>query len=129
GVILFNGSILLWAYHRPLSRLKELGVTLPDEQSRMIAADDSLFAQKLHETIDAIDQITARLANTNMQRDDADLIKREFATAGHMLKHGAKRLLFQLDEKDRRMELLADLDAVEAEYRDNWLGRNRPGGL
>jgi hypothetical protein len=129
GILLFNGSILLWAYHRSLGHLRELASTLRSEESRNVAADEALFSRKLRETIEYIDQVNAALPNSRMDRPDAELIKREFATAGHMLKHGAKQLLFQLNETDRRLELLADLDTVEAEYRENWLARNRPGGL
>ncbi|MCI0350262.1 MAG: hypothetical protein L0Z53_12630, partial [Acidobacteriales bacterium] len=60
---------------------------------------------------------------------DADLIKREFATAAQMLRHGAKRALSQLESAEDKQALLADLAAIEAEYRRNWLARNRPGGL
>ncbi len=129
GIIPHNGSLLLWAYHRSLDQLLELGLSLRREESRTVAGDQALFTRRLHETIDYIDQVNAALADTRMETPDAELIKREFAAAGHMLKHGAKRLLFQLSEKDRGLELLADLDTIEAEYRDNWLARNRPGGL
>jgi hypothetical protein len=97
--------------------------------SHEAAKDDVLLAHRLHETIDYIDEIVTPLDHTSMALPDADLIKHEFATAAQMLRHGAKRALSQLESAEDKPALLADLAAIEAEYRRNWLARNRPGGL
>jgi hypothetical protein len=72
----------------------------------------------------------AALDHAEMAVPDAALITREFANAAQMLKHGAKRALFVLENGLLRADdMAADLDAIETEYRALWLARNRPGGL
>ncbi|MBN1565341.1 MAG: family 20 glycosylhydrolase, partial [Anaerolineae bacterium] len=85
----------------------------------------------LRDTISTIDTIIAVLDQAKMAGPDADLIAREFANAAQLLRHGAKRALFMLDEASllRADDMIADLDAIETEYRALWLVRNRPGGL
>jgi hypothetical protein len=79
--------------------------------------------------VDYIDEIVTPLEHAQMALPDADLIAREFSTAAHMIKHGAKRALLQLASSEDKRALLVDFDEIEAEYRRNWLARNRPGGL
>ncbi|HLU11983.1 MAG TPA: hypothetical protein VK003_20070, partial [Oceanobacillus sp.] len=80
--------------------------------------------------IDYIEEILTPLEHAQMAVPDAELIKREFATAAHMIKHGAQRALVQLEGNgDTKEALLADLSEIEAELQQNWLARNRPGGL
>ena len=70
------------------------------------------------------------LDSAQINRPDADLIKREYRQAAHMLRHGAKRALLQVgDESINKAEMLADLDAMIEEQKALWLARNRPGGL
>jgi hypothetical protein len=129
GITVRNGSFLFWAYLRPLNALRDTSNAWIYPQSHEVVRDAALLTQKLHETIDYIDEIVTPVEHAKMAVPDADLIKHEFAAAAHMLKHGAKRALSQLDDKGDNQTLLADLGAIEVEFRQNWLARNRIGGL
>jgi hexosaminidase len=109
-----NSSVLFNVYHMTRDDLR--GWALP--------------AEALQDTLDYIDQVMAALDRAEMAVPDADLIKREFASAAQRLRHGAKRALFAREDGLLRADdMAADLDAIETEYRDLWLARNRPGGL
>jgi len=114
GVAIPNGSLLFWAYHMTPDSIRER------------ATDD--LPDRLRHTLDYIDGVMAALPQNRMARADAELIQREFETAARMLKHGARHALLLLGHGDAAT-LKADLDAIEAQYRQNWLARNRPGGL
>ena len=114
GVEIRNGSLLFWSY------------SLTPQQMEERATED--LPQNLKHTLEYIDGVMETLGNSTMQRDDADLIKQEFDVAARMLKHGANHALFLLGEGNAS-QLKADLDAIETDYRQNWLARNRPGGL
>ena len=67
-----------------------------------------------------------------MARHDADLVKREIANGGRLLRHACRRGLQRIagdDLAERKAELLADLEEAIAEHEALWLSRNRPGGL
>lgn len=118
GVLLPNSSVLFAAYFHDLAAAPEW------------RTHQELIRSKLHETLNVIDGVMEALGRSDMAVADADLIKREFDNAAQMLRHGAKRILFQLDDSPlRAADLVADLDAIEVEYRNLWLARNRPGGL
>jgi hexosaminidase len=114
GILSPNSSVLFDVYHMTRDDLRGW----------------SLSAEALHDTLDYIDHVMAALDRAEMAVPDADLIKREFANAAQMLRHGAKRALFAREGSLLRADdMAADLDAIETEYRDLWLARNRPGGL
>jgi hexosaminidase len=129
-VVVHNGSILFWAYNMPLEGFPQ---NRPPDwvhgNGREIMQNHRQFAANLHQTIDYVDQVMAKLANAQMTTSDADIIKHEFSTAARMLKHGAKRALLQLNDSVNKQALLNDFEAIEVEYQQNWLARNRPGGL
>jgi hexosaminidase len=127
GVLVHNGSVLFWAYHRPLAEMKERWAGAV-KQAEMDPRDDKALTERLQGTLDYIDGVMADLEDAHMKRPDGELIMREFDHAAAMLRHGARRLLFQLGEGDRE-ELLEDLKAIERRHRALWLKRNRPGGL
>lgn len=130
GLVVRNGSVLFWSYIRPLEAMRNVESPWLYPESYDAAKDDAKLAQNLHQTVDYIDEILTPLEHAQMSLPDAELIKREFATAARMLKHGARRALAQLENADDTKEaLLADLNEIEAEYQQNWLERNRPGGL
>jgi hypothetical protein len=115
GITPHNSSFLFTIYARSV---KDMGLDSEDLKAR------------LYQTSDAIDAAITPLAQASMAIPDADLIKREFALAARMLRHGAQRALFQLgDDSVSKRALAADLDAIEADYRVLWMARNRPGGL
>ncbi len=131
GIPLHNSSVLFVAYHRDLNAIRRYAQrqNVPDAVRALLADDDALRA-KLNTALETIDRVIAPLDQADMTCDDADLIRREFALAARMLRHGAKRLLLQLPGSAiAPRELAADLAAIETEYRTLWLARNRPGGL
>lgn len=120
GVENFNGSILF--------RILQW----PPEQ---IAQYKGLTEEGLRQAMEYIDRVMADLGRADMERPDADLIKREFAWAAAMLKHGAKRGIWALSqvqgEEDvaLRKELAQEAERLMAEFREIWRARNRPGGF
>ncbi len=120
GVVNFNGSILF--------RILQW----PPEQ---IAQYKGLTEEGLRRAIEYIDRVMADLDKEDMERPDADLIKREFAWAAAMLKHGAKRGIWALgkvrgeEDVSLRAELAREAERLMAEYREIWHARNRPGGF
>ncbi len=105
-----NNSILFNALQRSLDRAPEL--------------DDA----ELDRTLAAIDAAVAPLAQARSQRPDAALLEREFDLMARLLRHATKRVKFAHGNGDRAA-LSADLDTLIADYKDQWLARNRPGGL
>lgn len=130
GVLIPNGSLMFDLYHRTLPDLRQSALRWIDPAEQAILNDDARLAARLHETIEHIASVIDPLDEADMAVPDANLIAREFRLAARMLNHGAQRGLFQLPDSslDRRA-LAADLDEIEAEYRQVWLARNRPGGL
>ncbi|NPA89992.1 MAG: family 20 glycosylhydrolase [Chloroflexi bacterium] len=120
GVRNFNGSILFRILQWPPERIAEY---------------QGLTEEGLRRALAYIDEVMAALDEEDMDRPDADLIKREFAWAADMLRHGAKRGIWALGkargEEDvaLREELARDAERLMAEYRDLWHARNRPGGF
>jgi hexosaminidase len=131
GVLVTNASLLFWLYHTPLDAMRTGHFSAGlDGGSRAVLHDDERLARNLHATLGYIDDVLAPLDRADMQRPDGDLVRREMALAGAMLRHGAQRGLFQLhDTAVTPAELQAGLEAIEREFQAVWLARNRPGGL
>ncbi len=92
----------------------------------VVVADADSFRQALAR----VDTIMATLDQAEMQRPDADLIKAEYRLAADFIRHSAKRGLFLQGEGEATAaELRSELEGLIARYRENWLARNRPGGL
>lgn len=85
-------------------------------------------ADSLRQAIVRVDEIVAPLAQADMQCPDADFIRQEYALAADFIKHSARLGLF-LQEEDGPEGLREELQQLIAHYRENWLNRNRPGGL
>jgi hypothetical protein len=92
----------------------------------LLVADVDSYYQVLAD----VDKIIAALDEAEIQRPDADLIREEFDLAAQFISHSARRALGLLGEEgfdsvrlNEQMEWLLD------RYRQNWLARNRPGGL
>ncbi len=85
--------------------------------------------------LDAIDGIMGNLGNADMQRADAELIKREFAWGANMLRHACWRALWALNiernvENDTLTQwLLQEADKLLPEFEAIWHARNRSGGF
>ncbi len=122
GVIIRNSSLLFWLLRWPLDEIAKHA----DQQVDFEA------------TLKAITEAAGTLGDEQMQRVDADLIRREYANTVRLLWHAARRGQMALpggapkgsDERQRLCkELLADMENILAEYERLWLARNRPGGL
>jgi hypothetical protein len=117
GIEPHNSSALFWMLQWPLKELRE-------------GYHDTVPAEKLYETLAAIDQAIVPLRLTQSRRGDAALLQREFELASLMMRHAAQRGLFALGASDRSAaELERDLGEIIDEYTAVWLLRNRSGGL
>ena len=99
-----------------------------------IAAYPGIIPAPFEHSLAVIDQAAANLGHDRSQREDAALVRSEFALAAHMLRHACRRGLLALEAesgcKANQTGLLGkDLDELLAEYKAIWLERNRPGGL
>ncbi len=84
----------------------------------------------LEATLAAIDAAMAPLHAARMAREDAQLIRDEFANTAAMMRHAARRGLWQLGSKRYQViELTAELRHMIGQHETLWLARNRPGGL
>jgi FPC/CPF motif-containing protein YcgG len=73
-----------------------------------------------------------------MARDDAELVKREFALAAELLRFACRTAAARIDAgrvtladlpEAQRAEFAAELADLLPRYRQLWLARNRSGGL
>jgi hypothetical protein len=83
-----------------------------------------------------VDRVMVRYGEVKSGRKDADLIRREYAWAADMLRHGARRGVWMLGKQDGREDaaalraaLDADAERLIAEYGVLWHARSRPGGF
>lgn len=130
GVVVHNGNFLHWIYTVPLDQMRKRWSRSLYGDSAQILNNDSLLLENLYGTIEYVDNVMKPLDSAQIERADAELIKREYRQSAHMLKHGAQRALLQLgDASISKADLLADLDALIEEQKALWLARNRPGGL
>jgi hypothetical protein len=95
----------------------------------------NLTAAGLTAAIAEIDAVMARWPTGASPRPDADLIRREYAWAADMLRHGARRGIWMLGKADGheaaalRVALATDVGRLMAEYGELWHARSRPGGF
>ncbi len=130
GVTIHNGSLLHWVYTVPLEQMRTKWRRALYDNSAEVLNTNSLLYENLYGTLEYIDDVMKPLDQAQINRADADLIKREFRQTAHLLKHGAKRALLQAgDSSISKAEMLEDLNAIIAEQQALWLARNRAGGL
>ncbi len=130
GVIVRNGNFLHWIYTIPVGQMRSGWHRDLVGDSAATLLNDNLLYENLHATVEYIDGVMKPLDSAEIARPDADLLKREYRQAAHMLRHGARRALLQIgDASVSKADLLADLDALIEEQKALWLARNRPGGL
>ncbi len=126
-----NSSPLFWALQFPLAELVQPRDPLAQALVPRIA--QGLTPETFGRTLKAIDAAMEPLEENRMSRPDAQLIQREFANSGRLLRHACRRAIAILDgslaDSSARRTLDQDMQAVVAEYRQLWLARNRPGGL
>ena len=111
---LHNSSILFWLLQNHATVMERIGESTPEA---------------FRETMARIDAILAPLQQVEMGRPDAELIKREYANAGRLLRHACRRALQLMGEGEDSATLLVDLEEAIEEHKALWLARNRPGGL
>ncbi|MGC9396785.1 MAG: glycoside hydrolase family 20 zincin-like fold domain-containing protein [Anaerolineae bacterium] len=99
------------------------GMVADEERFQNVTAED------FEKTLERIDTILSSLSDVQMHRPDADIIKREFASAGRLLRHACRRALQLLGQETDTAAMLVDLEEAIAEHKALWLARNRPGGL
>jgi hypothetical protein len=86
--------------------------------------------ETLRHAIEEIERILLPLTSARMKRGDAALIRDEFRQAAALVRHSARRLLLlQGEGDDSPATLLADLELLTQRQQENWLRRNRRGGL
>ncbi|MEQ8676213.1 MAG: glycoside hydrolase family 20 zincin-like fold domain-containing protein [Aggregatilineales bacterium] len=131
GITVHNGSLLFWMLQTSMEDYKDsYAYKYADEATKALLDNPGKLAEKLHATITYIDSVMSPLEEANMTRTDGELIQREFMTASRMIRHGANHALLQLgDSSVDKESLAATWNDIEADYRKNWLARNRPGGL
>jgi hypothetical protein len=94
-----------------------------------------LDAGGLAAVTDEIDRVMARYEGVASRRKDADLLRREFAWAADMLRHGARRGIWMIGKDEGsedtalRAALADDAERLIAEYHRLWHARSRPGGF
>jgi hexosaminidase len=102
-----------------------------------ILADDESVRQRLELTLDWVDRVSADLDRADLlpagdphPLHDPALLMREFAHTAAMLRHAARRGLFELGAVDAdAAELRREFDIIAAELVALWPIRNRSGGL
>lgn len=125
GISMHNASVLFRVLQSPPSTLIEW---LRNHE----VADPTL---RLRTVLDAIDGLMGNLSHADMQRADAELIRREFAWAANMLRHACWRAIWVLGLKrdagsdPLRQWLLQEADKLLPEFAAIWHARNRDGGF
>jgi hypothetical protein len=111
-----NSSILYWFYTATLAEMR--GSWLPRiKYGPEVFLDDAAVRRGMLETVEWIDAVLAPLAGV-----DDELLRREFAHAGAMARHAARRVL-------GAPGLDTELDELGRELVALWPMRNRPGGM
>ncbi len=133
GFEIFNGNVLYWAYRysaEAIQKLREGTMWTKAIHVEGVLQNPELFRKTLEDTIAYIETVIAPLNTSQMAREDASLLKQEFRFTADLLTHGAKRLLYMLDQSTYEgADLKAELQAILEEYKALWLQRSRPGGL
>jgi hypothetical protein len=90
-------------------------------------------ASRLEETKQFIDEVTTLSACAQMQREDAELILREFTNSARLLKHLCDRGLAirndTIKQPETKKTLADQMRFILGEHRNLWMARNRVGGL
>lgn len=116
GHVPHNGNILFRIMQMPAAEVSQVTDISPET---------------LRATLSEIDRVMAALDSARMQRDDADLTRREFVWAADMMRHGARRALWALkaDDAPAAADLATEADDLIDRHREIWHARNRPGGF
>jgi hypothetical protein len=100
------------------------------EKMQGMLMEGTVKAEGFARALAFIDEVMAGLDNIEMERADADLIKREYGWTADMLRHAVHRADWMMaGAATPATELAADADRLIAEYEQIWHARNRPGGF
>jgi len=104
--------------------------------------EDNFLAElnedKLNRTIAYIDDVSANIDDTKMQRSDAELIVEELKLGVRILRHACKYGIARLGAENKKSAnipsekkrvLAAELEDIMRDFRKLWVVRNRVGGL
>lgn len=127
---IFNGSLMFWMYHDDLEAMQEKPrYSAFAKAGKDLINDWDALSNRLQDTTTFIHQVIGNLEDAEMQRDDASLIESEFVTVANMLLLAIDDAQRQINGSYNPVEVAQRLDAIEKQYRANWLARNRSGGL
>ena len=94
---------------------------------------DGVSVESLGEAGEIIDSVIAPLDSARMDREDAEIIRDEFANAARIMLHACKRgtamLEGSIDSAEKRRQLASEMRTILGEHRRLWMARNRAGGL
>jgi hexosaminidase len=94
---------------------------------------DGVSVESLGRTREYIDSNIGSLNSARMDREDAEIIRDEFANAARMMLHACKRgtamLEGSIDSAEKRRQLASEMRTILGEHRRLWMARNRAGGL
>jgi hexosaminidase len=89
--------------------------------------------ESLGRTREYIDSNIGSLNSARMDREDAEIIRDEFANAARMMLHACKRGTAMLEgticSAEKRRQLASEMRTILGEHRRLWMARNRAGGL
>lgn len=117
GMLVPNSSFLFWI----------LQLTPKEITARFDLKRDYL-APRLRETLERITAIMEPLSKARMERDDENLIQREFSWSAAMLRHACQRALWLMGEYPVD-KLSQEMPYLLSEHKTIWHARNRPGGF
>ena len=123
GFIIPNSSALFWILYLPMTQIAGM--------AERYGMDTVGIPDGLRAGLSAIDEAMQPLEQAQIQRPDAELIKREYRHTARLMRHACRRgiLAFGADDPAERAALAEDMHAILVEYRALWLARSRPGGL
>jgi hypothetical protein len=109
----------------------------PDELLALVheRQDEHSLRGELVHVLTALEALRPLIAQSNMQRPDAGLIRREYEWATDMLIHACHRMTWLLDREQgeddaaARRILANELVHLMSEHEAIWMARNRAGGF
>ncbi len=109
----------------------------PDELLALVQEreDGQSLRRELDDVLAALEELKLQIAQSNMQRPDAGLIRREYEWTTDMLIHACRRMTWLLDREQgrddpaARQALAGELETLLTEHDAIWHARNRPGGF
>jgi hypothetical protein len=119
GAKIHNTSLLFALLQAPADGLDKV-------RNSLLAGE--ITAEGFTRSLAFVDEVRRGLDTVVLQREDADLIKREFRWTADMLRHAVHRARWMLDGASQPApNLAAEADGLIAEFHALWHARSRPG--